>query len=330
MFSQYYSIGETSHWENGNHILQRSMEMDEFASMFAMDVKSARNMIDRWNSILLEERSKRIPPGTDDKSLTSWSSLMISGLVKASHALDNHAYLDLAVKIATQIRNSCLGGETGLFRSFKSGNAYIPGFHIDYALYIEASIDLYSATLDTKWLNLALTLTDAAFEMFFDQKSGLFNFNSDQVEVPVGNQAEVQDNVIPSSNSVMGHNLFRLGHLMGRADFQDTALSMLNLVQELFEQHSYSHSNWGRLLLRQIYPFYEVAVTGKDAPVLVKEVLKEYRPNLVVAGTTTASELPLFKNRYDHHKSYIFVCRDHVCQLPYTEINDAKNVFHIG
>jgi len=330
IFARYYSIGETSHWENGQHILQRSMEPEEFASMRGMDAKSVRNLIEGWNNILLEERLKRIPPGTDDKSLTSWSSLMISGLAKASYALDNREYLNLALKLATQIRDHCLVGEADLFRSFKSGTASIPGFHIDYALYVEACMNLYSATLDTEWLNLALKLTSASFEMFFDQESGLFNFNSDRVEVPVGNLAEIQDNVIPSSNSVMGHNLFRLGHLMGRTDFLDTALNMLGMVQEQFQQHPYSHSNWGRLILMQIHPFFEVAVTGQDAPAIIKEVMREYHPNMVVAGTTTPSELPLFRNRFDRLKSLIFVCRDHVCQIPYTTLDDAKNVYHIG
>ena len=330
LFAQYYNIGKASHWEGGKHILQRSMELEEFAAKQGMDTRSAGSLVDHWNSELLEARSKRVPPGTDDKSLTSWSSLMISGLVKASNALNHKEALDLGIKIAALIRDRCIQGENTLFRSYKSGVASIPGFHIDYALYIEACIDLFSATLDRSWLDLSLKLTAATFEHFYDQNSKLFNFNSHQVEVPVGAHVEIQDNVIPSSNSVMGHNLFRLGHLTGRREFIETVLDMVERIEERFEHHPSGYANWGRLILMRIYPYYEVAVTGKNARALLRQVLKDYHPNLVAAGTTSPSELPLFRNRFDPRKSLIFVCRDHVCQLPYTELSDAENVYHIG
>jgi hypothetical protein len=330
LFTAYYNIGEESRWENGTHILHRSMEPAEFAEQHRIDAGSFRNLVDRWNRSLLEARSTRIPPGTDYKSLTSWSSQMVSGLAKAYQAFGERAYLELAVESATQIRNRCLTGDLQLYRSYTSGMASIPGFHIDYALYIEACIDLYSATMDTDWLDLAMKLTSVTFDGFFDERSGMFNFNSTQVEVPVSNHSEVQDNVIPSSNSVMGHNLFRLGHLTGKSEYLQHALNMLGQVRERFEQHPFSHSNWGRLILMHIFPYYEVAITGPDAFELLEQLMKDYQPNLVAAGTTVPSDLPLFRNRFDNHKSLIFVCVDQVCQIPFTNLYDAKKVYHIG
>jgi len=330
LFAEYYQIGKERQWENGTYILHRSMEPEEFAELQGIDAGSFRQMLDRWNRALLEARSTRIPPATDDKSLTSWGSMMVSGLIKAYHAFGERGYLELAVEGATQIRNRCLSGERNLFRSYRSGIPSIPGFHIDYSLYIEACIDLYTATMDSDWLDLALNLTSVTFDMFFDEKSGLFNFNSDRVDVPVTNHAEVEDNVIPSSNSVMGHNLQRLGHLTGNSRFLEGALNMLGAVQDRFEQHPSSHSNWGRLILTQIFPYYEVAITGADAPDLLQQVMKDYQPNMVVAATPLPSDLPLFRNRHDNHKSLIFVCRDQVCRTPFIHLKDAKKVYHIG
>jgi uncharacterized protein YyaL (SSP411 family) len=330
LFTAYYNISEGSEWENGTHILYRSMEPVEFAEQNGIDAGSFRNLVDRWNRVLLEARSTRIPPGTDDKSLTAWSSLMVSGLIKAYHAFGEREYLDLAVHSATQIRNRCLTGGVHLYRSYKSGSASIPGFHIDYSLYIEACIDLYSATMETGWLDLAMNLTSVSFEKFFDERSGMFSFNSSQLEVPVSSHAEVQDNVLPSSNSVMGHNLYRLGHLTGKTEYLQQAVMMLGQLQDRFEQHPFSHSNWGRLILMHIFPYYEVAITGADAFELLQQLMKDYQPNMVVAGTNIPSDLPLFRNRFNKHKSLIFVCEDQECQLPFTHLKDAKKVYHIG
>ncbi len=330
LFADYYQISDATRWEEGTHILYRNLDPEEFADQNGLDEATFRKMAGKWNTALLEARSARTPPALDDKSLTSWNSLMISGLVKAYHALGDPEYLDLALHCAGLIRTGCLTGYHHLCHVYKSGKASIPGFHIDYSLYAEACIDLYMSTMDTDWLDLALKLTSAIHEMFPDEGSGMFRFNSGRLAVPVTNQVEIQDNVIPSSNSVMGHNLFRLGHLTGNTDFLESAANMVRAVQERFEQYPYSHANWGRLILMHIYPFYEVAITGEGASEMVDRVLGDYQPNLVVAGTRSPSDLPLFRDRFDKHKSLIFVCRDHVCELPYTRLSDAKGVYHMG
>jgi len=330
LFTEFYNIGEKSRWEGDSHILIRSAEPDDFAEQKNLDALTFRDQVERWNRLLLDERRKRIPPGLDDKSLTSWNSLMISGLVKAFHALGEREYLVLATECANLIQDRCWDGEGNLMRCYKEGIASIPGFHIDYSLYAEACLELYTATLERKWLDLAVKLTSVTFERFFDRASGFFNFNGIGSEKLITDHVELQDNVIPSSNSVMAHNLFRLGHLLGWPELLDTAMKMLKLVQESFGQYPSGYTNWGRLILKNIYPFFEVAVTGHDASELVEQILNDYQPNMVVAGTIHQSDLPLFRHRFDNDKSLIFVCRDHVCQLPFTDPVDAKNVYHIG
>ena len=101
-------------------------------------------------------------------------------------------------------------------------------------------------------------------------------------------------------------------------------------IMDRFRQYPHGYANWGRLYLVQDFPFYEVAVTGASAAGLVERILKDYQPNILVAGTTGPSDLPLFRDRTQKDKSLIFVCRDQTCQLPVDDPEDAKKIYHIS
>lgn len=328
-FAAFYRVGEATQWEGDTHILQRSRRPGDVAEKFGTEPDLLLRKSITWNKLLLERRNKRIPPGLDDKSLTSWNALMISGLVQAYRGLGNPEYLRLATGAATLIRERCWPGEAVLYRNYINGEAAIPGFLIDYALYLESCIDLYEVSLDPDWLEMAGKLNTVISRLFFDDASGMYRFIASNAEVVITNHTEVQDQVIPSSNSVMAHNLFRLGHLLARTDYLERARSMGSNTSERFRQYPHGYANWGRLFLLQAFPFYEVAVTGGSANKLVKTILKDYQPNILVAGSTGPSDLPLFRDRVQEDKTLIFVCRDQSCRLPVDDPEDAKNIYHI-
>lgn len=215
-----------------------------------------------------------------------------------------------------------------LYRNFKGGRVSIPGFHIDYALTIEACIDLYESTMDSAWLELAFELTESSIKKFYDESSGMFRYNAVDAEVLITNHQETQDNVIPSSNSVMAGSLFRLGHLLVNKDFLGISARMVEQMGSRIGQYPNGFSAWGSLLLRDLYPFYEVAVLGPDAGTVLSRIQSEYLPQVVVSASPRESDLPLFKGRYKKDKTHIFVCRDNVCQLPLEDLQDAKAIYH--
>ena len=51
----------------------------------------------------MAERDKRIRPGLDDKSLTSWNGLMLKGYVDAYMAFGEKQHLEVALKNANFI-----------------------------------------------------------------------------------------------------------------------------------------------------------------------------------------------------------------------------------
>ncbi|MFO7934067.1 MAG: thioredoxin domain-containing protein [Bacteroidales bacterium] len=329
LFADYYNIHETEIWENGKYILYRTSDPEEFAAGHGMDVKHFLQKRDRWREILLSGRSKRNAPLLDDKSLTSWNALMISALTRAYRALGEKEYLHLALKNAILIREKLLSGEGILFRKYKNGESSIPGYHIDYALYIQACLDLYEVSMDQDWLGLAGSLTETSRNLFLDQNTGLFNLSPSTGELLLSNSMEVQDNVIPSSNSVMAHNLFRLGHLHADRQLLEESGSMAGKLSGRFEQYPRAHANWGQLLLKQTHPYFEVVVAGPSASTILKSAMREYLPHVMLAGTNRKSSLPLLRDRYETNKTRIFVCQKNICHQPLEELQDAREIYHI-
>jgi len=329
LFSEYYNINATGLWEKNQYILYRSSDTEEFARENGMDYSLLQSKILHWNKVLLAAREGRIAPGLDDKSLTSWSSMMISGLVHAYKALGDRQYLETALLSAGLIRDRLWSKDKILYRNYKNGQRSIPGFHIDYALYIEACMDLYSASLDQEWLHLAVELTEVTLEQFYDQGTGMFSYTGRESEILIANTVETQDNVIPSSNSVMAHNLFLLGHLLVNSDYLDKSSAMMKQMQDRFLQYPGGFANWGSLILKHLNPYYEIAVAGDAAPSVVANLSKEYLPHALIAGSESQSTLPLFQNRFEDQKTRIFVCQGNVCQLPVENPEDAKRIYHI-
>jgi uncharacterized protein YyaL (SSP411 family) len=330
LFADYYNIHATGLWENNRYILYRTSDPETFARDHGLDTSLMLRKIDQWNQILLEARSRRIPPGLDDKSLTSWSSLAISGLACAYRALGDPRYLDLARRSAELIRERMWTKDRILYRNYKNGHSSIPGFHVDYALYVEACLDLYSASLDRKWLELALEVTEATLQRFYDPGTGMFHYSGKDSTILIANTVETQDNVIPSSNSVMAHNLFTLGHLLVNKKYLDMSATMLKHMQDRFLRYPHGFASWGSLLLKQLNPFYEIVVSGKSAKSMLEILSKDYLPHALLAGSEDGNALPLFQDRFDKSKTRIFVCQGNVCQLPVEDPDDAKRIYHIG
>ena len=328
LFSEYYNINETGFWEHGNYILYRSSDPLTFAAEQGLEPQAFKKRIASWNKLLLDARSHRVRPGLDDKSLTSWNALMISGLVKAYRAAGEAEYLEMATRCAALIRDKMWSKEQVLFRNYKAGRVTIPGFHIDYALTIEALLDLYESTMETGWLDLAQEMTEVSMKKFYDPSSGMFRYNADDTEVLITHHLETQDNVIPSSNSVMANSLFRLGQLLVKREYLEISSKMVEQMSARIGQYPNGFAGWGKLLLKQLHPFYEVAVVGPDAAEVLTQIQSEYQPQLVVAAITGESNLPLFKGRYTKDKTHIFVCRDNVCQLPVEDLQDAKAIYN--
>jgi len=323
LFADYYNVNEYGYWEEGQYVLIRKKTLAEISAAHHLNEEQAEAILKDCEEILLRERGNRVRPRLDDKSLTSWNALMLKAYVDTYKAFGDSKYLEIALKNARFLTVQQRKEDGGLFHSFKAGKSTINGFLEDYAAVIDALIELYTVTLHEEWLIIARDLLNYCFDYFYDDDSGLFFFTSSQDRVVVTRTLEKSDNVIPASNSIMAHNLFKLGHHLANNAYLETAKKMLFVMRPDLRDYGYSHANWLSLMLYFTYPFYEIAVSGKNAHSIIGEIQSAYYPNKIVAGSTKESELPLLKHRYDPKETYIFVCENNTCRLPVKTTQEA-------
>ncbi len=323
LFADYYQVNETGYWEEGNYILLRRQSDETVAAKHQLSVNQLKQKIDEWKKILLPVREQRIHPGLDDKILTSWNALAISGLVNAYRAFGDAGYLKLAEENLRFLKEKQLDPDGSLRHSYKNGISKIDGFLEDYALLIQALMDLFETTGKLNYLDDAQQLTDKTFRDFFDREKDFFYFSPITQTDLIDRSIEVHDNVIPASNSVMANNLFRLGHLAGQTNYLKIAETMLSKLVEDFQNYPSGYSNWLQLGLNFTGNQFEVAVTGEKAITKLREIQKHYLPNALFCAGTGASDLTLLKDRLAVGKTLIYICQNQTCQLPVEAVSDA-------
>ena len=326
IFKKYYHIDNSALWENEMNILHRTQTEEEFAQALGIGKSSVKKLLESSRRKLLKARKRRLSPGLDDKILTSWNALMIKALTDAARFLNNDEYLVTARFHAEFLLKHLKNRDGGLFHSWKNGRATINGFLEDYALLADALIGIYQLSFDERWLIEAKELAGYALEHFYDEQRKLFLFTSDTDPELVVRKAEVHDNVIPSSNSVMAHVLFKLGQLFDTANYLETSLQMLKHIRSDMTGYPSAFSNWGLLTLIIHKPFYTVAIIGNDAQQKLQELIVHYSPAILLAGSTKESSLPILQDRYTKNKTMIYVCTGRTCKLPVTEVRDAINL----
>ena len=323
LFSVYYNITADGNWEHGNSILLRNETNEAVAETFKLWVYELECKIDAAKAKLLHVRSARVKPGLDDKILSSWNALMITGYTKAYRIFNEDDFLQAAITGANFLLQHCIAADGEMTRNYKNGKATINALLDDYAFTIAAFIELYQATFNEKWLTEADKLTVYTLEHFFDDESKMFFYTHNQYADLIARKMELSDNVIPSSNSEMAKNLFLLGHFLNNDEYVSKAKQMLINVEADVQRNIYFYANWGMLQALFTSPLYEVAIMGDDFADKRKQFDEHYLPNVILLGGNTDSRLALLENKLGAGETMIYVCRDKSCELPVEEVEKA-------
>ena len=319
---QFYQVTPKGNWEHGKNILHYKVDKATFAAENGMSLNALNIILQEANNTLLKLRNLRIRPATDDKILTSWNAMMISGYVDAFKALGNKNYLEGALRTARFIEVNMLKENGLLYRVYNDGKVTTEAFLDDYALLADAYISLYEVTFDIHWLQLSQLLVAHVWNHFSDAANKLFFYTSSQSENLIARKQEISDNVIPASNSVLAHVLYKLGILLEKDDYVQTARKMVSKIRDQFTRQGVYFANWAMLLGKLIYPTFEVAILGENATQLNHEMQKTYLPSTIFAGGTIEN-LPLLQDRLIDNKTVIYVCQNKVCNLPVYSVDDA-------
>ena len=222
----------------GTNTLFRAFSIKKTAEFFKKTPEEVQTIVESGLKILFEARTQRPRPHLDDKIITAWNGLIISGLARAGAALNEPKFIELASQAAQFLHDQlCAQPGKGLHRSWRDGERGPKAFAMDYAALIHALIDLYQAGLNVKWLQWAVALQSEMDTLFLDKdKGGYYSVHTDMAH-SVLRIKEDYDGAEPSPNSLAALNLARLSAMLDQQAYADEAKKIITLFGTTLESN---------------------------------------------------------------------------------------------
>ena len=332
-FSAYYGVTPQGNFEEGRSVLHVDSTLEKISELYGIPIPELETLLREGRKRLFQERERRIKPGRDEKILTSWNGLMISGFVDGYQVTGNETYLNGAKEAARFVLQEMRRGGS-LMRVFNRGTCQVKGYADDYAFLIQALIDLYEATFEIDWLKGANDLNERMIRQFWDEGNGGFFFSGSENESLIARSKNPYDNAIPSSNSVMVFNLLRLGYLTGEDSLKEKAEQTLRLFYRFLSEHpsGFSHMLSG-------FSFFmgpeEIGIIGsKDDPrtqTMLREIHLTFLPNKILSfrdpqEPITDSWIPFLKDIKGVGSPAAFVCKGFNCLPPAKDEKELRKL----
>jgi uncharacterized protein YyaL (SSP411 family) len=269
---------------------------------------------------LLAARTQRVRPGLDDKVLAGNNGMAVAGLAEAGRILGEPSFVDGARRTAEFLLRCMTEASRGrLLRTYKNGEARLPGTLDDHAHVADGMIALYEATGEARWLEEAHRLTRLALGLFFDEAQRCFYMTAADDPGLIERPVSTFDSAVPSGMSVILENLIRLGDVCNEKKWVDIAESVLNSYYDRAMQNPFAFSN----LLNALDLFGEhptkIVLAGADVSKFMRAIADIYLPNRMIIRTTGAppllQQLVSDKNEING-VSTAYVCRDFSCEKP--------------
>jgi uncharacterized protein len=273
---------------------------------------------------LREVRDSRPQPGLDDKVLASWNGLALAALAEGARRLEREDWLRAARGVGDFLLGP-LSNENGrLCRSWREGKVSGEGFLDDYANVAHGLLELHVATGELRWLHEARRLALVAVELFGDPRHGGFFLAPIGGEELVARTKDLDDNPIPSGNSMLAHVLLRLARIWGDDELELRAVSVLRLVEPMLDRAPGAFG-WALCALDLwLAPPRELAIVGPvDSPV-ARAALAPFAPTTVVA-VGPADGVPLLEGKgLVEGEPAAYVCERFACRAPVTDAEELS------
>ena len=301
----------------GRNVLTRRYDETAMEREFGQSGEALEQKLDELAARMFEVRKERVPPGLDDKVLTSWNGLMLAGIAEAARVLRDDHYRELALRNAAFVRDAMWDGSR-LLHSWKDGQARIDGMLEDYAYYGLGLAELYRLTGDIAHLEWARELLEIILRDFRDTEHGAFFETARSGEKLLFDQKSYFDAATPATNSAAAQLGWWLGRYYDRREWEDLPMSVVAQIQEHLLNAVIGFGSLWQVLDLRFAPRQELVIVGESgarAP-LEAEAARRYLPWLVLAPGAAGTPLPHFEGREARDGALACFCEDMSCQLP--------------
>jgi uncharacterized protein YyaL (SSP411 family) len=312
-FKDAYDVTPEGNWE-GHTILNRSKRMLLGSAEHEAKLAASRK-------ILFDIRTRRIPPGRDDKILADWNGLMIAALARCGLIFERPDWITLAEGALAGVRRLMTGPDGRLGHSYR-GRLQHRATLDDYANLARAATMLFEATGKGEYLAYAESLIATANAWYWDKSGGGYFFTAEDATDLITRTKHAHDNATPSGNGVMAQVLTRLFHHTGKSEYRDRAAAVTATFAGEVQRNFFPLSTLLNAAELAERPLQVVLVGPGDgaAPLRHAVATAASLPNLILQQVAPGGSLP------DHHpaqgkgviggKPTAYVCEGPVCSAP--------------
>jgi uncharacterized protein len=318
--AEVFSVTPTGTFERGASTLQLQSDHDQAR---LSDVREQLRIV----------RDQRSRPGRDDKVVAAWNALLVDALTQAAIIFTQPEWLKIATEAAESVWQ--LHWQDGRLRRTSrdgiAGDAF--GILEDYAALALAAVRLAAVHAEPVWLTRAEQLLEVIMKQFDDPAGGFFDTAADAEQLYARPQ-DPTDNATPSGLSAAVHALRLMAELTGEDRYAARADRAAASASEL-ARRAPRFAGW--LLADAISQTsdrkpVQVAIVGADAAAREELVRTAHQlapaGSVIVAGLPDQPSLALLADRpMINNLPTAYVCRQFVCKLPVTSVDDLALQF---
>jgi uncharacterized protein YyaL (SSP411 family) len=314
-------------FEHGTSAPTRRVPLSTLAKEYSTTLEHAAEILASCRQRLFAARDLRIKPHRDEKILTAWNGLMITGLVRASRLAGLGADgIQLASRAADFLLSKMFTAEGRLHAVYGQGHATLQGYLDCHAFLAQGLLELAGATGELRYFEAARRLLELMLEFFADREGGFYFTASDHEKLIVRAQ-DPTDHAIPSGNSVAATVFIQMGEWTSDEIWRKRADSIFAAFVGVADKYPAGFSS---LMLAADLASTEIqtVVVSGGGPVadelyaVCNEGFHPYRLVLRTSGVGESADTPsiLQGKSPGPDGAAAYVCRGRTCQAPVFDV----------
>ena len=328
IFCIYYDVTDGGNFE-GNTILANNINISSLSFKFNKTEDEITELLKRSSKKLLDVRSKRDQPGTDDKIITSWNSMMISAFAKGYRISGNEEYLNAAVNAAKYFSEQ-FSKHGFIHRTFKNDTPKLNGYLDDYAYLVNSLIDVFEITSDAYFLDVAQKIAHYMIEHFWNDIEKSFYFTADTHESLIVRPKNYYDLSVPSGNSVASNALLKLHYLINNEKFLQISKQILELNSTSAAENPFAFGYLLNVMNLYLNHPTEITIINPENSKIVNFLYKKFMPEGIIISINNEKNLkllskyPFFEGKEFSNKTHVTICKNFTCSLPLSELSEIE------
>jgi uncharacterized protein YyaL (SSP411 family) len=319
----FFDITDSGNWE-GTNIPRMKKSLEEWAVGTGKPLEEADQQVKHAKKVLLENRSKRVRPGTDDKIILGWNALYLQALSRAGMVFSRTDWvLEAEVGMNFLLSTFWDSSKERWLHTHKNGVSRFNAYLDDLTFLAQALHVLYEANFKVEYLKKGREIVEYIIEHFSDSEELYFYYTPDFQEDVLVRKVDLYDGAIPSGNSVMAWNLYRYGVVFDELTWRKRAENMVEGVKTGIVKYPNSFGIWASLLQEMIEGTLELVAMGPDALSSASKVHNQFIPNkLIMASEKPDHMFPMLNRMQPLEKTLFYTCMDYTCALPKSTLDE--------